>query len=241
MPRRIRSPRPRPLRRQVRRAVRAVRRRRAPEDARREILDAAEQLFAAHHPDALGLQPVARAAGVSHALITHYFGTYAGLVDAVLERRQAALRDLLVERLRRSGVTANADELFAALFESLADPVQVRLCLWSLATERPSSPDLFPLRNQGLRTVAAELAAAIGAARGVAAEALVPSIEIVLLTAVSAAFGYSLGKPQLVAALGRAPAPAIDAAVQATLREMVTEQIRRCADTVAAAAPPPRT
>src|SRR5688500_13324653 len=114
--------RPRPLRR----VARAIRRRRSPEDARREILDAAERLFASHHPDALGLKPVARAAGVSHALVTHYFGTYAGLVDAVLERRQLALRDHLVTRLRSApGLPSDTGPLFAALFEALGDPVQV--------------------------------------------------------------------------------------------------------------------
>jgi AcrR family transcriptional regulator len=34
-----------------------------------------------------------RAAGVSHALVTYYFGTYDALVDAVVERRFVALRE----------------------------------------------------------------------------------------------------------------------------------------------------
>src|SRR6185312_12580404 len=52
---------------------RRVRRRRAPETARQEILDAAERVFARLHPDEAGLKVVGREAGVSHALITHYF------------------------------------------------------------------------------------------------------------------------------------------------------------------------
>src|SRR5262249_27617645 len=69
------------------------RRRRTPERARQEILDAAERVFARSQPDQVGLKEVAREAGVSHALITHYFGTYAGLLEAALERRIRATRE----------------------------------------------------------------------------------------------------------------------------------------------------
>ena len=61
--------------------------RRSPDEARTLILDAADRVFAKKLPDAVGLKDVAREAGVSHALVTHYFGTYDGLVEATLERR----------------------------------------------------------------------------------------------------------------------------------------------------------
>jgi AcrR family transcriptional regulator len=209
--------------------LRAVRRRRAPEDARRELLDAAERLFATHHPDAVRLVDVARAAGTSHALITHYFGTYGGLVDAVLERRQIALLDRVLARLREIGAGQPA-ELFGLLFEELADPVMRRLWLWTLATERPIAADYFPLRNQGLRVVATAVAAAVAAQRGVAAAALQPAVEHALLIAMAAAFGYALGKPGLLGSLGQSASPATDAAVQATLAAMVRDHIQRAAD-----------
>src|SRR5260221_14507830 len=57
------------------------RRRRTPEVARQELLDAAERVFTEFHPDQVGLKQVAREAGVSHALITHYFGTYGGVIE----------------------------------------------------------------------------------------------------------------------------------------------------------------
>src|SRR5215813_12722092 len=85
----------------ARRPARVVaRRRRPPELARQEILDAAERVFAGFQPDQVGLKEVAREAGVSHALITHYFGTYAGLIDAALERRTRATRESILARLR---------------------------------------------------------------------------------------------------------------------------------------------
>src|SRR5512146_84748 len=92
------------------------RRRRAPEVARQELLDAAERVFAAHHPDQVGLKDVAREAGVSHALITHYFGTYAGLIEAALERRVRALRLRIFERLREAGALSRPEELMDILF-----------------------------------------------------------------------------------------------------------------------------
>jgi AcrR family transcriptional regulator len=237
MPRPPRARHPRPRRREVRAAVRAVRRRRSPEDARRELLDAAEHLFARVHPDAVGLVHVARAAGVSHALVTHYFGTYAGLVDAVLERRQDALREQVIARLREHGA-GRPDELLAMLFESLDDPVSIRLWLWTLATERPAAADFFPLRSQGLRAVATAVAAAVAAQRGVPADLLQPAVEHALLIAMSAAFGYCLGKPGLLGALGRTPAPAIDAAVRTTLADLVRDHVLRAADALAARAAP---
>ena len=216
-------------RRPLRRAIRAVqrRRRRAPEDARREILDAAERLFGRRHPDAIGLVDVARAAGVSHALVTHYFGTYAGVVDAVLERRQIAMRDRMIQRLRDAGPRTTADELLAGLFAELGDPVQVRLWLWTLATERPAAADFFPLRHQGLRVIATQVATALAAAHGVAVAAIQAEVELALLVATSAAFGYCLGRPGLVGSLGRTPSPELDAQVRQVLGDLIAEHLQR--------------
>ncbi|WP_069772133.1 helix-turn-helix domain-containing protein [Streptomyces sp. LUP30] len=63
------------------------RRRRAPEQARQEILDAAAELIARHGPDGVGLRRVAEAVGISHGLVTHCFGTYSALVRAVPRAR----------------------------------------------------------------------------------------------------------------------------------------------------------
>src|SRR3979409_326613 len=95
----------------ARRVARALpRRRRSPELARQEILDAAQRVFAAAQPDQVGLKEVAREAGVSHALITHYFGTYAGLLEAALERRINAMRAGVTARLRAPAARAPPTE-----------------------------------------------------------------------------------------------------------------------------------
>ena len=61
-----------------------VRRRRSVEDARREILDAAERLLASGGPEAVRVQTVAREIGVSDAAVHYHFGSRDGLVDALL-------------------------------------------------------------------------------------------------------------------------------------------------------------
>src|SRR5262247_1626879 len=127
-----------------RRPARVVaRRRRPPEQARQEILDAAERVFATFQPDQVGLKEVAREAGVSHALITHYFGTYAGLIEAALERRLRALREVTLSRLREAGALSRPGELLGLMFDALEDPVHLRLMRWLLASERPAAATAF--------------------------------------------------------------------------------------------------
>src|ERR1043165_201223 len=114
-----------------RRPARVVaRRRRPPELARQEIVDAAERVFGAAQPDQVGLKEVAREAGVSHALITHYFGTYAGLIEATLERRLRWLRETMLSRLREAGALSRPGELLEIVFRALEDPVHLRLMRW---------------------------------------------------------------------------------------------------------------
>lgn len=216
---------------------REAQRRRPPEEARREILEAAIRVFRDHHPEAVGLKEVAREAGVSHALVTHYFGSFGGLVDAALESRVVALRQLMMGRMTTAGSLERPGELFATLFEALEDPVYKRLWMWALATERTAAGDFFPLRQQGLRLVAEQLATVISTVSGAAAAPLLPEIERTLLIGVAAAYGYTMGKQALVGALGKQVSREIDRGLQETLGEMMRQHILRHAEALAAAAP----
>jgi AcrR family transcriptional regulator len=211
----------RPLLRRLR--ERAPRRRRAPDVARLEILDAAERVFAEAQPDQVGLKEVARGAGVSHALITHYFGTYAGLIEAALERRIRTLRGELLERLRDAGALARPVELLALLFRALEDPVHLRLTRWLLASERPAAAHAFALRDHGLQLIAHQVASSLSPSPG---RALIEKVELALVTAVAAAYGYAIGKYPLVGALGREASRELDAEVQRTLGEMLHAYLR---------------
>ena len=207
----------------MRRERRIARRRRSPEEARLEILDAADRVFVEFQPDQVGLKDVGREAGVSHALITHYFGTYAGLIEAALERRIRALRETMIDRLRGAGALARPSELIGILFTALEDPVHLRLMRWLLASERPSAMHAFGLQAQGLQVISLQVATALDP---VPSPAMINKVELALLTAVSAAYGYALAKYALVGGLGREASAELDAEVQRTLAAMVQAHIR---------------
>jgi len=202
---------------------RLTRRRRSPEEARVEILDAADRVFLASQPDHVGLKHVGREAGVSHALITHYFGTYAGLIEAALERRIRKLRETMLEQLAVPGALQRPSELLGILFTALEDPVHLRLMRWLLASERPSAAYAFGLQQYGLGQISRRVAAALVTSPTLE---LIEKVEMTLLTAVSAAYGYALAKYALVGALGREASPELDAEVQRTLAAMVQAHVR---------------
>ncbi len=204
-------------------AERTQRRRRSPEEAQVEILDAAERVFVEFQPDQVGLKEVAREAGVSHALITHYFGTYAGMIEAVLERRIRALRERMLARLREAGALSRPGEMLATLFSALEDPVHLRLTKWMLASERPSAAHAFALRDHGLQLVAHQVAAALDP-RATAEQ--IRKIEVALLVAVASAYGYAIGKYALAGALGRPVSVELDREVLETVGRMVEVHLR---------------
>jgi AcrR family transcriptional regulator len=185
-------------------------------------------VFIEFQPDQVGLKEVAREAGVSHALITHYFGTYAGLIEAALERRQRAMREALLTRLREAGALARPAELLAVLFGALEHPVHLRLTRWLLASERPAAAHAFALRDHGLQIVAHQVAAAM---HPDPSRAQISKIELALLTAVSAAYGYAIGKYALVGALGRTASAELDAEVLRSLAAMLEAHLRADAGT----------
>ncbi|MFT3776090.1 MAG: helix-turn-helix domain-containing protein [Minicystis sp.] len=199
-----------------------VRRRRDPETARAEILDAAERVLATSPPDAVGLKEVAEAAGVSHALVSHYFGTYTELVESVLMRRIRRLREEAIARLADPATLVDEGAMLDALFASLEDPLYVRLSLWALAAERPSGQAPFPFREQGMRIFAEAATARVLRDRPeMDATALRARVEVALVIANSAAYGYTVGKEAWVAALGRTPTKGFDESVRRALGEML--------------------
>jgi AcrR family transcriptional regulator len=191
---------------------------------REQLLDAAERVFTEFHPDQVGLKQVAREAGVSHALITHYFGTYGGLIEAALERRVRGLRERIFARLREAGALSRPEELIDILFSALEDPVHLRLMKWLVSGEYPAAAHAFALQEKGLQLVANQVAEALdpNASRDpTASRALREAIELTLLTAVSAAFGYSVSKYALAGALGRGVSSDLDRGVRHTLAAMI--------------------
>jgi TetR/AcrR family transcriptional regulator, repressor for neighboring sulfatase len=207
--------------RQRRVIARKVRRRRSPELARTELLDAAERLFRDSPPDQVRLKDIGREADVSHALVTHYFGTYDGLVEAVFERRTLNLRARVLERLAVGGVT-EADQLVDLLFTTFEDPVHLRLMKWLIASER-SDAGAIALRDRGLKFVAEQVANALDPK---ATAEFREMVELALMTTVAAAFGYAATKVSLASSIGQPVSPVLDRKVRKTLTAMLQAYLR---------------
>jgi AcrR family transcriptional regulator len=133
--------------------------RRTPEEARRLILDAAQAAIARTGPEGLRLQEIAAAAGISHPLILHHFGSRAGLVRALTIEATIELRDKLVATMAQGGFTIGdqLDRVFEAFRGGLAQRIA-----W-LATVDPGGghgPSMMILRELADRLHARRLAAA---------------------------------------------------------------------------------
>jgi AcrR family transcriptional regulator len=96
--------------------------RRAPDEARRLILDAAAASMAAKGPAGVRLQQVARRAGVSHSNVLHHFGSRAGLIAALNQRTVDELKSVLL-RVMEAAHSSSEDIIgpaFAAYRNGLA-------------------------------------------------------------------------------------------------------------------------
>lgn len=200
--------------------------RRTPEDARELILDAADRVFATKLPDVAGLKDVAKAAGVSHALITHYFGTYDALVEATLERRFHRLRaHLLPTMVRLIGEEADARRLLdahrRAVTDAVSDPAMVRLGVWAALSGRASATDFFPHRMQGLKLLADALESRSKARR--------EDLEVALVTSFALAVVWKAAGPAIAGAMGKAPSKGLDAWFEARTADMLDAYLDRSA------------
>jgi AcrR family transcriptional regulator len=191
-------------------------RRRSPDEARRTILDAAQTLLAEHGPDAIGLKDIARAAGVSHALLSHYFGTYEGLVEAALADHLTRQR---VEGLARMAkAPPHPGAWLDIAFEQLAHPLSGRLLVWAMLTGRLEREDFVVLRDKGLMQVV-DLLEAYLRATGTPTDR--DTLERATLIGFCAAIGYSLGRTAMWGALGKRASAERDAAFRAQLATML--------------------
>lgn len=116
--------------------------RRTAEEARRLILDAAEERLAQGGPEALRLQDIAADVGTSHPAILHHFESRDGLVLALTLRIVENLRTNLVSALDETNVRElDASDIISRVFEVLADRGLARLLAWIMLAGPASAPD----------------------------------------------------------------------------------------------------
>lgn len=112
---------------------RRIRRSRA--TAREQMLDAAEKLLRVGGPDAVRVQRVARAVGVSDAAVHYHFETRDALLETLLRRTGRRLRAQLAAGLRRqreTGLSLDLTALTRDLEAVFADGGYARLTAWML-------------------------------------------------------------------------------------------------------------
>jgi len=187
------------------------------------LLEAAERVFLESSPDGMGLRDVAREAGVSHGLITHYFKTYEGLVEAVFNRRTAQIAQRVVARFAAMGDAPSADEIVELMLGVVSEPLHLRLVAWSMLTGRALQPDFIAGRQQGLEPIAAAIHSA-ASSEAKRRDTRAPSrddVDYALLLAIGAAYGWGLGKAPFLAALGRTSTARSDQEVMTRLKTIV--------------------
>jgi len=196
--------------------------RRAPDEARALLLEACKRLLVTVGPYETGLVDVAREAGVSHALVTHYFGTIDALIDAALEDFAETERKQLVSLILEQP-EATPREWMAHWFEIRRNPEVARLVAWSFLTGRVSRKDFFAQRLRGAKRVADAVEARL-VGTGVTRE----DVEFAILLVLSATHGYALGRSGYWPSLGRDdPSDADDRFFFGRLADLVMNDMER--------------
>jgi len=140
---------------------RTKRQRRTPDEARRLILEAAQAAIARTGPEGLRLHDIAAAAGVSHPLILHHFGSRAGLVRALTRAATGELRDKLLAAM--SERDHPVEEQLERVFDAFRGGLGQRLA-WLATMPSDGAPGEAPMiqREIAERLHARRLAAAPG-------------------------------------------------------------------------------
>ena len=193
--------------------------RRDPEEARELILGAAERVFAERGPDVAGLKDIAREAGVSHALVTHYFGRYEHVVDEVVERVLERIRNRVAQALVASMPRPEPALIMDALFEGFRERSSIRVVAWAFLRGSFSGDGSLPDRVQGLKAIADLLEPHVPASR--------EEVEWIIVTAATAGFGFAVSGESYLRALGHRPSAAREQSFREFLGSLLHERLMR--------------
>lgn len=139
----------------------ARRRRRSVDDARREILDTAEELLAERGPEAVRVQTVARAVGVTDAAVHYHFGSREGLLEALLRDVGRRMKAELAEA--DAGGEVDPSALLDLLDDTYRGRGYARLTAWMrLAGWQPSGEGMFRPYAEALHAARTRRAEATG-------------------------------------------------------------------------------
>jgi AcrR family transcriptional regulator len=131
------------------------RRRRTAEEARHEILAAAQRRLAEGGPEAIRLQDIARDLGISHPTILHHFESREGLLQALARSAMAALNDDVMRAISDPSRGTSPEAVLDRVFETLGESGHARLLAWAALSDRtPKRPRGDAPEGQSLRMIA---------------------------------------------------------------------------------------
>lgn len=117
-----------------------TRRRRTAEEARHEILAAAQRRLAEGGPEAIRLQDIARDLGISHPTILHHFESREGLMQALARSAMGALNADVMRAISDPERSTTPEAVLDRVFETLGESGHARLLAWAALTERAPRP-----------------------------------------------------------------------------------------------------
>lgn len=121
-------------------------------DNRTHILGVALKLFAEHGYDAVGVQDIVAAAGVTKPTLYHYFGSKRGLVDAVIGEGSASLvRDLAEATTYHGDIVKSVTDVVRAYFgfaQAHPDFYRLALSMWFAPPSSEYAPAIRDLLFQ---------------------------------------------------------------------------------------------
>lgn len=126
-------------------------------ETRAHLLDAALHLFADHGYDAVGVQTIVEATGVTKPTLYHYFGSKRGLFEALVREKSAPLTAAVAEAADyQHDVTRSITQVVHAYFEFAAwQPTFYRmmLSLWFAPPSAEYSPVVREVLEQQTRLI----------------------------------------------------------------------------------------
>jgi len=120
-----------------------TRRRRTAEEARHEILAAAQRRLAEGGPEAIRLQDIARDLGISHPTILHHFESREGLMQALGRSALGALNADVMRAISDPDRGTSPEAVLDRVFATLGESGHARLLAWS------ALGDFAPQRARG--------------------------------------------------------------------------------------------
>jgi len=123
--------------------------RRSSEEARRVILEAAEQRLLVGGPEAIRLQEIAADVGLSHPTILHHFGSREGLSEALVQHIMRRLQESLLAIVSKapgrrpfSDRVDHASHIMELTVRTLREQGLARLMAWLVLSGKDLRPQL---------------------------------------------------------------------------------------------------